>query len=102
MTCAYSKSFMGDIDYGALQGNNIAINIVVPNIEAQKKYPLSTDTDDEKRWLITTADEGLSNEKRWLITTADEGLSKCTRFMLRLKRKWGNNILKKNTYQSKT
>ena len=30
---------------------------------------MSTDTDDEKRWLITIA---------------DEGLSKCTRFMLSL------------------
>ena len=87
MTCAYSKSFMEDIDYRALQGNNIAINKAVPNIEAQKKHPLSTDTDDEKRWLITKA---------------DEGPSKRTRFMLRLKRMWGNSILKKNTYQSKT
>ena len=42
------------------------------NGEAQTKHPLSTYTDDEKRWLVTTA---------------DEERSKGTGFMLRLKRR---------------
>ena len=60
MTCAYSKTFMGDIDqnqfqttntsneFRALQGNNMARNEAIPNGEAQRKHPLSTFTDDEK------------------------------------------------------
>ena len=43
------------------------------NGEAQTKHPLSTYTDDEKRWLVIKADE-----KR----------SKGNGFMLRLKRRW--------------
>ena len=42
-------------EYGAFQGNNIARNEAIPNREAQTKHPLSTYTDDEKRWLVTTA-----------------------------------------------
>ena len=57
----------------ALQGNNITRNEAIPNGESQTKLSLSTYTDDEKRWLVTTA---------------DEGRSKGTEFMLRLNRMW--------------
>ena len=93
MTCAYSKTFIGNIDqnqfqpintnneFRALQGNNIARNEAIPNGEAQTKHPLSTYTDDEKRWLVTTA---------------DEERSKGTGFMLRLKRRWDEQYPEKN------
>ena len=93
MTCAYSKTFIGNIDqnqfqpintnneFRALQGNNIARNEAIPNGEAQTKHPLSTYTDDEKRWLVTTA---------------DEERSKVAGFMLRLKRRWDEQYPEKN------
>ena len=93
MTCAYSKTFIGNIDqnqfqpintnneFRALQGNNIARNEAIPNGEAQTKHPLSTYTDDEKRWLVTTA---------------DEERSKGDGFMLRLKRRWDEQYPEKN------
>ena len=93
MTRAYSKPFMGNIDqnqfqpiktnneFRALQGNNIARNEAIPNGEAQTKHPLSTYTDDEKRWLVTTA---------------DEERSKVAGFMLRLKRRWDEQYPEKN------
>ena len=93
MTCAHSKTFIGNIDqnqfqpintnneFRALQGNNIARNEAIPNGEAQTKHPLSTYTDDEKRWLVTTADEERSK---------DIG------FMLRLKRRWDEQYPEKN------
>ena len=93
MTCAYSKTFIGNIDqnqfqpintnneFRALQGNNIARNEAIPNGEAQTKHPLSTYTDDEKRWLVTTA---------------DEERSKGAGFMLRLKRRWDEQYPEKN------
>ena len=68
-------------EHGALQGNNIARNEAIPNGEAQTKHPLSNYTDDEKRWLVTTA---------------DEERSKGTGFMLRLKRKWDEQYPEKN------
>ena len=68
-------------EHGALQGNNIARNEAIPNGEAQTKHPLSNHTDDEKRWLVTTA---------------DEERSKGTGFMLRLKRKWDEQYPEKN------
>ena len=77
-------------EHGALQGNNIARNEAIPNGEAQTKHPLSTYTDDEMRWLVTTA---------------DEERSKSNGFMLRLKRRWDEQYLVKNrktTYQNKT
>ena len=43
--------------FRALQGKNIARIKTIPNGEAQTKHPLSTSTDDEKMWLVTTADE---------------------------------------------
>ena len=73
---------MGDIDrnsfqpnntkneHGALQENDVARNEAISNREAQTKHPSSTYTDDEK-W--------------WLLTTADEERSKGTGFVLRLK-----------------
>ena len=51
------------------------------NGEAQTKHPLSTYTDDEKRWLVIKADE-----KR----------SKGNGFMLRLKRRWDEQYPQKN------
>ena len=60
-------------EHGSFQGNNIARNESIPNGEAQTKHLLSTYTDDEKRSLVTTA-----NEEQ----------SKSTGFMLRLKRSW--------------
>ena len=68
-------------EFRALQGNNIARNEAIPNGEAQTKHPLSTYTDDEKRWLVTTADEERSK---------DIG------FMLRLKRRWDEQYPEKN------
>ena len=59
-----------DNKFRALQGNNITRNEAIPNGEAQTKQPLSKYPDDEKRWLVTTA---------------DEERSKGTGFMLRLK-----------------
>ena len=47
-------------EHGALQENNIARNVAIPNGEAPTKHPLSTHTDDEKRWLVT-ADEELTD-----------------------------------------
>ena len=67
-------------EHGALQGNNIARNEAIPNGEAQTKHPLSTHTDDEKKWLVTTAD-------KW---------SKDTGFTLRLKWRWDKQYPKKN------
>ena len=43
--------------FRALQGKNIARIKAIPNREAQTKHPLSTYTDDENIWLVTTADE---------------------------------------------
>ena len=43
--------------HGILQRNNIARNEVIPNGETKTKHPLSTYKDDEKRWLVTTADK---------------------------------------------
>ena len=68
-------------EFRALQGNNIARNEAIPNGEAQTKDPLSTYTDGEKRWLVTTA---------------DEERSKGTGFMLRLKRRWNKQYPEKN------
>ena len=68
-------------EFRALQGNNIARNEAIPNGEAQTKHPLSTYTDDEKRWLVTTA---------------DEERSKGTGFMLRLKPQWNKQYPEKN------
>ena len=68
-------------EFRALQGNNIARNEAIPNGEAQTKHPLSTYTDDEKRWLVTTA---------------DEERSKGDGFMLRLKRRWDEQNPEKN------
>ena len=61
--------------FRTLQGNNIARNEAIPNGEAYIK------TDDEKRWLLKTADE-----KR----------NKGTRFMLRLKQRWDKQYPEKN------
>ena len=69
-------------EHRALQGNNIARNEAIPNGDSQTKHPLSTYTDDEKRWLVTTADE------EW---------SKGTGFMLRLKRRWDEQYPEKNS-----
>ena len=68
-------------EFRALQGNNIARNEAIPNGEAQTKHPLSTYTDDGKRWLVTTA---------------DEERSKGAGFMLRLKRRWDEQYPEKN------
>ena len=70
----------------ARQGNNIARNEAILNGGSQTKHPLSTYTDDEKRWLVTTA---------------GEGQSKGTGFILRLKWRW-DSVLRKTTHQSKT
>ena len=43
--------------FRALQGKNIATIKAIPNAEAQTRHPLSTYTDDENMWLVTTADE---------------------------------------------
>ena len=69
-------------EHRALQGNNISRNEAIPNGDSQTKHPLSTYADDEKRWLVTTADE------EW---------SKGTGFMLRLKRRWGEQYPEKNS-----
>ena len=69
-------------EFRALQGNNIARNEAIANGEAQTKHPLSTYTDDEKRSLVTTADE------EW---------SKNTGFMLKLKRRWDEQYPEKNS-----
>ena len=75
MTHAYSKTFIGNIDqnqfqpintnneFRAPQGNKIARNEAIPNGETQTKHPLSTYADDEKRWLVTTADE---EQRYWI------------------------------------
>ena len=68
-------------EFRAVQRNNIARNEAIPNGEAQTKHPLSTYTDDEKRWLVTTA---------------DEERSKGTGFMLRLKWRWNKQYPQKN------
>ena len=68
-------------EFRALQGNNIARNEAIPNGEAQTKHPLSTYTDDEKRWQVTTA---------------DEEQSKGTEFMLRLKLRWDKQYPEEN------
>ena len=93
MTRAYSKTFMENIDqnqfqpintnneFRALQGNNIARNEAIPNGQAQTKHSLSTYTYDEKRWLVTPA---------------DEERSKGAGFMLRLKRQWDEQYPEKN------
>ena len=72
MTRAYLKSFVGDINqnyfqpsnsnnkHRVLQGNNITKSEATPYRESETKQPLSTYTGDEKRWLVTTADEDLS------------------------------------------
>ena len=65
----------------ALQGNNIARNEAIANGEAQTKHPLSTYTGDEKKWLVTTA---------------DEERSKGTGFILRFKRRWDEQYPEKN------
>ena len=81
-TCIF-KNVYGDIDqnkfqsnntnneHRALKANNVARNEAIPNGETQTKRPLSTYTNDEKRWLLTTV---------------DQERSKVTGFMLRLKR----------------
>ena len=61
--------------FRTLQGNNIARNEAIPNGEAYIK------TDDEKRWLLKTA---------------DENRNKGTRFMLRLKQRWDKQYPEKN------
>ena len=68
-------------EYGALQGNKTARNEAIPNGEAETKHPLSIYTDDEKRWLVTTADEERS-------TGAE--------FMLRFKERWDEQYPVKN------
>ena len=70
-----------DNKFRALQGNNITRNEAIPNGEAQTKQPLSKYPDDEKRWLVTTA---------------DEERSKGTGFMLRLKLRWDEQYPEKN------
>ena len=93
-TRAYSKTFMENIDQnqiqpniennveqGALQGNNVARNEVVPNGEAQQRHHLSTYSDDEKRWLVIAA---------------DEERSRGTGFMMSLKRRWDQKYPEKN------
>ena len=69
MTRAYSKTFKGDQDqnqfpsnntsnkHRAFQENSVARNETIPTGKAQTKHFLSTCTDDEKRWLVTTADQ---------------------------------------------
>ena len=93
MTRTYSKTIMENIDqnqfqpintdnkFRALQGNNITRNEAIPNGEAQTKQPLSKYPDDEKRWLVTTA---------------DEERSKGTGFMLRLKQWWDEQCPEKD------
>ena len=93
MTRAYSKKFMGNIDQNHFQpintnnefstflGNNITRNEAIPPGETQTRHRLSSYTDDEKRWLVTTADEERT-----------EG----TGFMLRLKRRWDEQYPVKN------
>ena len=89
-----TKHFMGDIDqnqfqpndtnneHRALQGNNVATRSeAVPNGEALTRHHLLTYTDDEKKWLVKTADEERSKGKG---------------FMLRLKRKWDQQYPDKN------
>ena len=44
-------------EFRALHGNNISRNEAIANGEAQTKHLLSTYANDEKRWLVTTADE---------------------------------------------
>ena len=51
------------------------------NNDAQTKHLLSRYTD---------------NEKRWLVTTADEERCKDTEFILRLKRRWDKQYPEKN------
>ena len=68
-------------EFRALQGNNIARNEAIRNGEDQTKHPLSIYTDDEKRWLVTTADEEQS-----------KGIG----FMLRLKGRWDEQYPEKN------
>ena len=68
-------------EHRALQGNNIARNEAIANGEAQTKHPLSTYTGDEKRWLVTTA---------------DEERSKGNGFILRFKRMWDEQYPEKN------
>ena len=42
----------------ALQDNrNVARNEAILNGETQTKHPISTYTDNEKRWLVTIADD---------------------------------------------
>ena len=65
-------------EHKALQGNNVARNEAIPNGEAQTKHPLSTYADDEKRWLVATADEERS-----------KGTG-------RLTRRWDDKYLEKN------
>ena len=84
--------FMGDIDqnqfqsnntnneHRALQRKNVSINEAIPNREAQTKHLLSTYTDTEKSWIVTTANEELSKD---------------TRIMLRLKHMWREQYPKK-------
>ena len=93
MTSAYSKIFMENIDqnqfqpintnneHRALHENNISRNESIPNGETQTKRLLSTYTNDEKKWLVTTA---------------DEERSKGTGFMLRLKRRGDKQYPEKN------
>ena len=81
-TCIF-KNVHGDIDqnkfqsnntnneHRALKANNVTRNEAIPNGETQTKHPLSTYTNDEKRWLLATV---------------DQERSKVTGFMLRLKR----------------
>ena len=61
-------------EHKVLQENNVARNEAIPNGEAQTKHSLSKYADDEKRWLVTTA---------------DKERSKSAGFKLRLKRRWG-------------
>lgn len=63
-----------------LQRNSVARNKAVPNRKARTKHPLSTYTEDEKRWLVTTADKELNKD---------------TVFMLILKLMWDDKILTK-------
>ena len=69
MTRAYSKTFIRDIYRSQLQSsntnkkhrgfqeNNIARNKAIQNGKTETKHSLSTNTDKEKRWLVTKANE---------------------------------------------
>ena len=68
-------------EHRGLHENNIARNESIPNGETQTKRLLSTYTNDEKKWLVTAA---------------DEERSKGTGFMSRLKQRGDKQYPEKN------